>query len=580
VDTDAILAGRWRVFGGVQLQVDDPPRWHKDYLAGVDLATDKPAHKLDHRKLPRGADIKLIWEPSRWNQLVRLAQASYVLDDNRAGQKCIDWLNNWVETNPPLRGWNWTSALESGFRLIAFSWIDALLSHNAKLGKDLELLRKKILPAHAEFTWRCRSFGSSANNHIIGELAGLIIALARWPELEKHAAPLERLQTAWETEVLAQFWEDGGNKEQALNYHLFAWEFCWQARPALLAVGRSVSRKVSERIERAARFYWDVQARLEPWDYGDSDNAYVTPLFSSEKIALQEWRDWMKGAFGKTAYEFWLGPPPELIPKPGRGSPLHVCELADHWVYPQTGMCLAESGFWWLRWDLSQLGYLKPAAHGHSDAQHLSIWYNGVAMVIDPGTAVYYPQPDLRSWLASREAHNGPCVVPASGEPKRLGPFLWSHHHSNPKWRKVNDAGVSVVESEMQIDGGRIVRSIARRKEGDGWLVLDRFDSPGHSWVLTVRWQFAPETFIKALDARRFEVKRRGVAIVLEVGDSWTDVRLIERESDRGPMEPRFAGTVSPTFRRTVFAPYLLLRAPGGEKPCVFRTAFLACEAP
>src|SRR6185503_5987761 len=191
VDTDAILAGRWRVFGGVQLQVDDPPRWHKDYLAGVDLATDKPAHKLDHRKLPRGADIKLIWEPSRWNQLVRLAQASYVLDDNRAGQKCIDWLNNWVETNPPLRGWNWTSALESGLRLIAFSWIDALLSHNAKLGNDLELLRKKILPAHAEFTWRCRSFGSSANNHIIGELAGLIIALARWPELEKHAAPLE-----------------------------------------------------------------------------------------------------------------------------------------------------------------------------------------------------------------------------------------------------------------------------------------------------------------------------------------------------------------------------------------------------
>jgi len=32
------------------------------------------------------------------------------------------------ETNPPYRGWNWTSALESGMRLVQFTWIDALLT--------------------------------------------------------------------------------------------------------------------------------------------------------------------------------------------------------------------------------------------------------------------------------------------------------------------------------------------------------------------------------------------------------------------------------------------------------------------
>ena len=38
----------------------------------------------------------------------------------------------------------------------------------------------------------------------------------------------------------------------------------------------------------------------------------------------------------------------------------------------------------------------------------------------------------------------------------------------------------------------------------------------------------------------------------------------------------RFEGIVSPAFRKTVWAPYLKLTAPGGKKPCVFRTTFLA----
>ena len=39
--------------------------------------------------------------------------------------------------NPPYRGWNWTSALEAGIRLIQFTWIDALLgAHAASSGPN------------------------------------------------------------------------------------------------------------------------------------------------------------------------------------------------------------------------------------------------------------------------------------------------------------------------------------------------------------------------------------------------------------------------------------------------------------
>src|SRR5436190_16814983 len=117
-DVVEILAGRWKAFGHLELKVDDPPRWQTDYLAGRGLETDEVAFHLDHRRLPGGADIKLIWELSRWHPLVRLAQAAYVLGDRRAGQKCVEWLGDWVKHNPPCRGWNWTSALEVGMRLV------------------------------------------------------------------------------------------------------------------------------------------------------------------------------------------------------------------------------------------------------------------------------------------------------------------------------------------------------------------------------------------------------------------------------------------------------------------------------
>src|SRR2546428_9579796 len=91
-DAEEILAGRWKAFGHLAIQVDDPPRWHQDYVAGFDLATTASAFKLDHRELPGGADIRLIWELSRWNQLVRLAQAAYVLEDERSARKCVGWL--------------------------------------------------------------------------------------------------------------------------------------------------------------------------------------------------------------------------------------------------------------------------------------------------------------------------------------------------------------------------------------------------------------------------------------------------------------------------------------------------------
>ncbi len=573
-DVEAILAGRWRAFGHLDLQVDDPPKWQMDYHAGLDLETEASAFSLNHRALPSGCDVKLIWELSRWYQLVRLAQAAHVFGDSDAATKCLAWLEDWVKHNPPYCGWNWTSALEAGIRLIQFTWIDGLLTQAAALGRWAEVharlvtLRSAILPAHVHFTWRHRSFGSSANNHLLGELVGLIVATVRWPNLAKAGASLGDLQEFYEREVVSQFAKDGGNREQALNYQMFSLEFALQAKTALEAAGRKLAPGTTERIELAARFFWEVQARRDHWDYGDSDSAVVVPFFADDRCAASEWHACIEGLRAGDSVRYWLGDTLKLRPPVKVGEPPRASPVLGWCCYLQSGQAVHESGEFWLRWDLSPLGYLATAAHGHLDALHLSIWRNGVGLVVDPGTGCYYHDKRVRNWLASRAAHNGPC--PEGDEwPNRLGPFLWQEHHSPPHFTKIAEA----VVGKLMLKKQTLVRRITTLPAGAGWRVEDECaDASGNGLPFSVRWQFAPGTTVKLCGERRFVVRRSGQEIVVEAGEDWASVELVEAR-----VEGELSGTVSQRFRQLEWAPFLLLRSGDPRrKPCHFTTSFLA----
>lgn len=577
-DVENILAGRWRFFGHLEVQVDDPPKWQCDYLVRRDVESAASAFKLNYRSLTDGVDSKLVWEPSRWNQLVRLAMAAYVLGDRRAGEKCVEWLEDWVKHNPPYRGWNWTSALEVGLRLIQFAWIDALLSEirnggSAPFAERLAKLHTAILPPHVWYAWRHKSFGSSANNHLLGELVGCIVAIVRWPGLAKVGVSLEELQRRWEHEVLAQFAEDGGNKEQALNYQLFSWEFCWQARMALVAAGRKILPEVDERLRRAAQFFVDVQVPTDPWDYGDSDSAFVTPLFANDQKVVAEWHEWFRRPAGEEALEYWMGAA-RLDLK------LAISDFkAGEWRHSHIGgYAMRREGDWTLRWDLSPLGLGTMAAHGHLDALHVSLWLRGVAMVIDPGTGAYHADKQLRNWLAGQLSHNGPkfCGKDLS---KRLGPFLWETVHPRPQFSSRKDAWALACVPQGNVMSTREKLSTA---SGSSIVLEDSYAIRGSEELVpefSVRWQFAPDSRVQELGQRRFRVTRHGVSMEVQVSPDWAEVFCVTEQTQVANADPDapLAGTVSPAFRKTVWAPYLKLVArPQGDKPCVFSTTFLA----
>jgi len=130
IECGSIIAGHWEVLRGHEFKVDFPPKWHQDYLCGKSVPDGGllEAKNIDHRSLPEGIDPRIVWEPNRWIQLVRLSQLAWLDEDKAISLIVIEALEDWVKENPLGHGINWTSPMEPGIRLTNFTWIHALLS--------------------------------------------------------------------------------------------------------------------------------------------------------------------------------------------------------------------------------------------------------------------------------------------------------------------------------------------------------------------------------------------------------------------------------------------------------------------
>lgn len=529
-DAQRLQRGQWQLFGWKSVDVGAPPCWHRDATCGVVIDPRAPSHRLNHRHLPDGADARAIWEINRWAEMTRLAMHGWLNGDLNAVRTAQGWLEDWCDRNPTGRGINWTSPLEAALRLLNFCWFDALVCAAASRSgtEDVAIrdaqaaLVTRIVPAHAAWVCRYRSFGSSANNHLLGELAALVVAVARWPGIAKLALSAEAAWDSLGAEVLRQFADDGGSREQALHYHLFAWDMAWQAARAM----GCRAGEVHERLVRAAGYYKDLAPSAEAWDFGDSDEAQVLPFTLNRSVSAGEWKSWLQGASG--ALNFWLG-----------DSPLRPTEQASSWlVYPDAGMAVCEASAWKVRLDASPLGFGPLAAHGHGDAMHVSLWDSAEALIIDPGTGGYFAAPELRARLASWEAHNGPQPAEGFRTPRRIGAFLQVAHHAVPSLMIKEGAAMASLRHERH--------AFCRRVHvGDGQVEITDREEAGRPFK--VLWQFAPGcrvTPVRKGDLTRLRIVRGPRQWLLTLQVDGPELSLLET-------------SVSPAYGRIVTAPAL-----------------------
>lgn len=416
-EADRYMAGRYAWLGTSFL--DPAPDWQRDPVSGRRAAVTFSGG-LDIRDPGVVGDIKVVWELNRHHHLTVLALAHRLTGDSRYASEIVRQLRSWVDANPVMEGVNWSSPFELATRLFAWVWIERLLSgtaeHEALFGAGGLLWNAAYW--HQRIVATRHSFGSSANNHLIGEWAGLYVASLAWPVFPESERWRTRARRGLERECRRQVHPDGLNREQAFGYHLLTLEFFLLAGRDADRAGEPLSDGYADVVRRmlaALPRLADARGHLPRW--GDDDEGMAAQL----RPRAARRAGWLLSA-GRS----WPGTstsPAAMGEARPEGSDAFrsagVYVLASQRGDPtEEVLCAADAG---------PLGYLSLAAHGHADALSFTLHVAGRPLIVDPGTFAYHADPRWRSYFRGTAAHNT-LLVDGLDQSVPAGPFLWLRH--------------------------------------------------------------------------------------------------------------------------------------------------------
>jgi hypothetical protein len=433
---DEILAGRWDVLG-VTRQDMAAPDWFLDPLSGRRAPQAEYCFSINHRNENVTGNVKQVWELSRHHHLTVLAGAYALTGDRRYAERAGSHLQSWWQENPFLSGIHWTSGIELGIRLISWVWTRRLLDgwdEVQGLFEQNELARKQIW-WHQTYLSGFRSRGSSANNHVVAEAAGQLVAALAFPWFEESTAWADESASLLRQELASNTFPSGVNRELAFDYHGLVAELGLIAsveaehagRPLPDATGRSLCRM----LDVAAAC---LDSGLRAPRQGDSDEGRALVIGSPESNRWEALLALGQALFG--APEWW--PPAQpgiastLLSALARRRPTPDRPARRPWHFDDAGITIfrsepADGPEIWCRCDSGPHGFLSIAAHAHADALSIEVRHDGTEILTDPGTYCYSSDPPFRRYFRSTIGHNT-LEVRGQDQSTSGGPTMWIRH--------------------------------------------------------------------------------------------------------------------------------------------------------
>jgi hypothetical protein len=431
------MKGEWEVLGVLRTDLVQPD-WFHDPVTGRRSPADRYAFRINHRSQDQTGNIKQVWEISRLQHLTLLATAWFLSRDEPYARRVADQLRSWWRDNPFLSGVHWTSGIEIGIRLISLTWIRRLLDSWPGAGDlfDHDELAVRQVRWHQQYLAAFRSRGSSANNHVIAEAAGQLVASCAFPWFSESERWRRRSADVLERELVSNTFPSGIGRELASGYQCFVAELGLLAAVEADAAGHPLSpavwRRLCAMVDSAAAL---LDERLRPPRQGDDDEGRALLL---DAPVANRWPSLLalgEALFGRL--DWW----PEAATDAGsaiigslaRGTREIAGRPAERpWRFADAGITLlrterGQAPEIWCRCDGGPHGYLSIASHAHADALSVEVRCGGVDVLADPGTYCYHGEPEWRSYFRSTIAHNT-AEVGGRNQSSEGGPFLWLRH--------------------------------------------------------------------------------------------------------------------------------------------------------
>ncbi len=500
---DLICEHKLSFFNLQERFLGDPIDWNHDHGSNI-KAPLKPILKVDYRDCPNFGDCKLVWEPNRHHHLVVLGRAYRATGDMKYARELVAQIQSWLDQNPYGYGMNWRSPLELGIRLINWVWaIDLILESGLFTGQFQKRFLESVF-LHCRDVAGKFSQGSSANNHLIGEAAGVFVAASYFNIFKKSSEWAYDAKFIMDREIFAQTFPDGCTREHALGYEFFVFQFYWICG----LVGKWHNDAFSEaywaQIEVLAVFIAQLsEAGGQLPMFGDRDDGYVLDLgepaddipalidvacqFYGNEYLQQLWQKpsessfWIFGDNRRNSGEGNTETDAQHIHLKSR-------DYGDSGYYLlQSGQSLKDSAS--LLVDVAELGYTAIAAHGHADALAFTMRLNGQDLLVDSGTYDYFTYPAWRNYFRTTKAHN---TVEIDGQDQSVmtGPFMWEQHAKAKLdvWEPTEQGGRLVANHDGYTrleDPVRHTRELVLDQPGKQLVIRDTLDCQrGHTAVL------------------------------------------------------------------------------------------------
>lgn len=486
----AQLFSRWTVALGVL-----SPDWLANPLTGKRMPSpERPWWQIPDFD-PAIGDIKLIWELSRMDWVLALAQRVRQ-DELGALDRLNAWLADWCQHNPAYQGPNWKCGQEASIRVMHLACAALLL------GQERETLPQlhDLVALHLQRIAPTIQYAiAQDNNHGTSEAAALFIG-GSWLNAVGDARGVDwavKGRALLENRAARLIGEQGTFSQYSLNYHrlmldTFSMVECWRRALALPAF----SATLHARTLSATRWLYtltDAHTGDGP-NVGANDGARLLQLVDS---SYRDFRPSVQLAMalfaGQRAYAAegswdyplrWLG-----VDRPSGVADTPLSLQADDGGFMV--MCRNRA--------MALLRYprfrFRPS---QADVLHLDLWINGQCCLRDAGTYSYNTEPQWLNYFGGVAGHN---TIQFDGREQmpRLSRFLLGG------WLRTKNLEPLTVDADS-VSAGAGYRDAAgaqhhrRVKLGDGLLrVTDRVG--GFKKGAVLRWRLAPgEWHIGQLD--------------------------------------------------------------------------------
>lgn len=408
---DDLIAGKlkfgaftwqWRPENQVWHRAPDTGRlWPRTFFGSIPYRPGNPY-----------GDVRLIWEPSRLQQLAELAHfaAERPEETRRRAVGMIEaQFLSWIEMNPRLSGVHYISTMECALRLLSVCHALDLVRGQLECPQRIWPALVELVESHAKLIEKRLSLHSSAGNHTLAEAAGLVYAGILFPEMPRAGQWRATGCSLLEKEADRQVLSDGGGAEQAFGYLRFAIDLFGLVVRLLEHRKEPVPGALREVNGQGRRFLngmADHTGRVPP--VGDSDDG------NALSPNLRLWFLRRESQDGFTS-----------------------CDKA--------GYSVMRSDRSLVLFDHGALGMPPLCGHGHADALSILLRIGKRDFLIDPGT-FSYADPTWRSYFRGTAAHNT-VTVDGQDQAVQETPFSWSYSFQARRARHQNmqDGGARLL---------------------------------------------------------------------------------------------------------------------------------------